>query len=474
MGALLCLPPWFTSTAKGQDAGDLQLAALQQALIETIARNEKSVVSIARVRNEILQERGFNPQVLRSSPLDDPDFIPTEYGTGVVVDAKGLILTNYHVLGEEPEGNTLYLTTHDRRVHVARIKAADPRSDLAVLEIKATGLKPVRFGDANKIRKGQIVIALGNPYAIARDGQASASWGIIANLQRKAPPELGEYQEQTKPTLHNYGTLIQTDAKLNYGTSGGPLLNLSGEMIGLTSSMAALEGYEQAAGYAIGVDDTFQRVVTTLKQGREVEYGFLGVSPSNTLRSDGGQLVPQVRIDRVLLGTPAQKAGLRGGDIVTAVDGEAIYDVDGLMLRVGRAPVEAIVRLTVYRDGREIEITPAVTKYPVRGKKFITQPVAARRGMVVDYPTAIPDFQAIFPNGAIGEGLVIVRVDEGSPAASAELQPQLLVTHIGATRVQTPRQFYSALDAQPAEPVKLRVRFGSDDFRVVTVDPDGS
>ena len=95
---------------------------------------------------------------------------------------------------------------------------------------------PIKFGDATKLKKGQIVIALGNPYAIARDGQASASWGIVANLTRKDGPWLPEADERpgpARPTLHQYGTLIQTDARLNLGTSGGALLNLKGEMVGL-------------------------------------------------------------------------------------------------------------------------------------------------------------------------------------------------------------------------------------------------
>ncbi len=101
------------------------------------------------------------------------------------------------------------------------VKGADPRSDLAVLQIDATGLVPITFGDASKLKKGQIVIALGNPYGIARDGEASASWGIVANLTRKGGPTIDAANSNPKPALYQYGTLIQTDAKLNLGTSGG-------------------------------------------------------------------------------------------------------------------------------------------------------------------------------------------------------------------------------------------------------------
>ncbi|MHC4176628.1 MAG: S1C family serine protease, partial [Planctomycetota bacterium] len=274
---------------RAQDiSGRAAAGAMEQVLVDVIAGAEESVVAIARVRKERPGETfSFEPRpdafdrpmVTTTDPQPtDPDFIPSEYGTGVVVGRRGLILTAYHVLGEDSE---YYVRTHDRKVYPAWIKAADPRSDLAVLAVDAVDLVPIRFGDASNLKKGRIVIALGNPYAIARDGQPSASWGMVANLARKAPPAPDETDSSGKRTLHHFGTLIQTDAKLNLGTSGGPLLNLDGEMVGLCVSLAAMVGYETAAGYAIPVDRTFRRAVDTLKSGREVEYGFLGIQPAN-------------------------------------------------------------------------------------------------------------------------------------------------------------------------------------------------
>src|SRR5262249_22946371 len=160
------------------------------------------------------------------------------------------ILTAHHVLRENCD---YWITTASRKTYkVQQIKAADPRSDLAVLSIKARDgeLEPIKFGDAAGLKKGQIVLALGNPYGIARDGQVSASWGIISNLSRKDGPWTTDRETRnSKPTLHHYGSLIQTDVKLNLGTSGGALVNLKGEMIGLTVSLAAGLGYEQAAGF---------------------------------------------------------------------------------------------------------------------------------------------------------------------------------------------------------------------------------
>ena len=206
---------------------------MEKAMVDAIARAEKSVVAIARVRKELPGEAirfEFRPDAFgrRSAPAvpsqpTDRNFVPNEYGTGVVVDSRGLILTAYHVLGEDSE---YYVTTSDRKLYRAWVKAADPRSDLAVLGIDVASaasvdLPAIAFGDATTLRKGQIVLALGNPHAIARDGQASASWGIVANLARKAPPAPEDSDPTGRRTLHHFGTLIQTDAKLNLGTSGG-------------------------------------------------------------------------------------------------------------------------------------------------------------------------------------------------------------------------------------------------------------
>ena len=252
-------------TAVAQEASGLAAAAaVEQALVETIAAAEKSVVAIARVRIERPEDTSsFEPRVdpfgrraLAIAPPDptDPDFVPNEYAAGVVV-GPGLILTAYHVLGEESE---YFVTTHQRKVYRAWVKGADPRSDLAVLAIEAVDLPPIRFGDGTGVKKGQIVVTLGNPHAVARDGQASAGWGIVSNLARKASPVPAGPDDTGKPSLHHYGTLIETDAKLNRGASGGPLLNLRGEMVGLCVALGTAVGYQSAATYAIPLDETFR------------------------------------------------------------------------------------------------------------------------------------------------------------------------------------------------------------------------
>jgi S1-C subfamily serine protease len=450
--------------AIGQETSGLQAAtALEDVLVKAIARSERSVVAIARVSRNGADRPGDAPNLFnRFQPAEIPvpgdlDFIPNDYATGVVV-GDGLILTAYHVLRDDSE---YWVSTADRKTYkVSRIVGADPRSDLAVLQIAARDLVPIKFGDAGKLKKGQIVIALGNPYSIARDGQVSASWGIVANLSRKDAPVISQRDDQTvpvkKPTLHQYGTLIHTDAKLNLGTSGGALLNLKGEMVGLTVALAASLGYEQSAGFALPVDETFLRAVGTLKQGREVEYGFLGVGPKRLPIDENSH---GVLVESVVEGTPAERAGLKPGDLITRIDDQEIYEPDDLMLSIGRLPADGSAQILVERDGRR-QVIPVheLAKYYVPGKKIVTNQPPAWRGVRVDYVTASRDFQTQARQHRLDAhgSVLITEVEEDSPAWTEGLRPNMAITHVGGNPVATPKQFREAVEGK-AGPVRLRL-----------------
>jgi S1-C subfamily serine protease len=398
---------------------------------------------------------------------NDPDFIPNEYGAGVVIDRAGLILTAYQLLGDESD---YYVTTADHKIYKAAVKGADPRSDLAVLSIEAAGLAPIALGNAAELKKGQIVISLGNPYAIARDGQPSAAWGIVSNLGRKAPATPGESDPSGRPTLHHYGTLIQTDTKLGLGTGGGPLLNLKGEMVGLGVVLPAA-GYETTGGFAIPVDGTFRRAMETLKQGREVEYGFLGVQPANLRPPETVAGLHGMRVNQVVPGTPALRYGLKAGDIVTAVDNTPIYDADGLVLNVGKLPAEAVTRLSVLRGGaaRTVEIT--LSKFAVRGKKIVTAPDPAWRGLRVEYPTAVVDEESHAGGGMsfVDDAVIVVEVAENSPAWAAGLRRGMLITQVDKAGIRTPKEFAAAVGRNRG-PVQLRIA-GDEKTPLRTVQP---
>ena len=491
-----------SAAPRREPGGMAALVALEDVLVETIARCEKSVVSIARIRrgdrpepNTAFQQRDFfrdnRPNSLPPDDPTNPEFVPNEYGTGVVIDAKGFILTNYPVVvrpEDSERGNDrefeseIWVTTVERRPYKAKIVGADPRSDLAVLSIESDNLTPIEFGDAANLKKGQIVISLGNPYAIARDGQVSAAWGIVANLSRKAGPAPVENPKDARTTLHHYGNLIQTDAKLNLGTSGGALLNLKGEMVGLTTSQAALAGYEQAAGYAIPIDESFKRIIDDLKNGREVEYGFLGIGPDNLTSKEILDGAHGMRIGTIFSGMPADRAGLRMADVVLAVDGQRVNDVDSLMLYIGRQPAEAITRLTVMRNGQTESFDVELGKYPVRGKQIVTSPRPTWRGMRIDYSTML--INELQERGAFGgfpgapvdfaaSGVSVMDVARDSAAWKAGMRPGMFVSHVGGATVQNPREFLEAV-AERDGAVEVRVVGQAGELAVRRVIPSDS
>ncbi|MGC3972642.1 MAG: trypsin-like peptidase domain-containing protein [Pirellulales bacterium] len=461
----------FAQSAAAQEPSALQAAiVLEEVVVKAIERSEKSVVSIARYNPEAVA-RDFRPDIFPRPGMvfvdpsstqnpTNPDFVPNAFATGVVIDKEGYVVTNYHAVDGEGE---YWVTTSAKRPLAPNIVGADRRSDLAVLKVQGippdVTFEPIKYGDASKLKKGQIVIALGNPYAIARDGQASASWGIIANISRKAAPNKdAEDPRDKKNTIHHFGTLIQTDAKLNLGTSGGALLNLQGEMIGLTTSQAAVAGFEQSAGYAIPTDDLFRRVVDTLKQGKEVEYGLLGVSSQSLGAMERAAGTQGVRIDSVRGGSPAERAGLYPGDIVTHVAGKPITDVDGLMLQIGKQPAGKPTTIVLQRNGQLRTVSVPLAKYEVRGKNVVTAPRPIWRGLLVDFPSSHPELDPQFNQGVrlAAPCVLAVEVDPSSKAWEAGVRRGMLITHVDNVAVENPDEFHAQAKTVRGE-VELRI-----------------
>ena len=420
--------------------------ALEGVLTKVIEQAENSVVPIAIFReggvaetNRVIGGRGFRV----SDPASQPrlDAVPDAYGTGVVVSEGGLILTNAHVLDSGGGGaRRIFIRLAGRPLwDEVRIKATDPYSDLAVLEGIAPeyakhSWQPMSLGDGAKVRKGQIVVTLGNPFALASDGEVSAGWGIISNLRRKLPPEQKSTNTPSRPSMHHLGTLIQTDAKLNLGTSGGPLLNLQGKMVGLTTSLAAIEGHESAAGYAIAVDAAFRRAMGLLMEGREVEYGFMGIRPGELKWAERIAGQRGVRVQSVVNGGPAV-GRVRRMDIVTHIDGQQVDSLDALLLSIGRTPAHQAVELSVLREGRPLTIPVKLTKNRIWGDAVATVQPPLWRGLRVEHPAAMRPFSDVWQ---IPTNCVIVRnVLPGTPADKAGLQPGMQIHRLADNPVDS-------------------------------------
>ncbi len=459
----------FASDLRAADpptAKDLALS-LQAAFADAIERAEPSLVSVARLRlpdgriahslPDPLMNRRFAIQ-LQQEPIhrswtdsDDPNWMPQDYGSGVVIDSAGFILTNHHVVDGAEK---VRVVLHTGKVLEADIWAADPRSDLAVVRVEAKGLRAIRLGDASKVKKGHIVLALGNPLAMARDGRSSASWGIIANIARRfPPPPVSPTGEPEELTLHHNGTLFQTDARLNYGASGGALLNLDGEMIGLVTALAAVRGYDQGAGYAIPMDEMTRRILGVLRDGREVEYGFLGIRPVDYRATDAdaettGMPKEGARIEQVFAGSPAYQSGLQPNDVIISIDGAPVRNREELVLTVGTRFAGSTVPFILNRDGKRTTVPVTLGKYPVGGRIYAENRPKPWRGVRVDYVTVLMT-NSINAQTRLSEvpdgGVLVTHVESESPAARAQLEANTIITHVGSTRVRNPIEFQQAV-----------------------------
>ena len=466
----------------GDDPDFLKALALQKVMQKTIRETEPAIACILVSRSTLYQELGqgpdrlqlgklgaFNPQVLHVSEekrqhyrklLDftDPGYLPRAYGSGVVVDADGLILTNYHVV---QDATKIFVRLPGGKSSYADIHAADPRSDLAVLRLLNPAVRPLKtitLGNADKLDRGQFVLTLSNPFAAGfRDGQASASWGILSNIRRRAPAHLKE-DERIKP-LQYYSTLLQTDARLNLGCSGGALCNLSGEMVGLITSVAAIQGGETPGGFAVPVNTAMRRVIEVLQRGEEVDYGFLGVGFDGRTGSGDGNGRSGVVLQNLSGGGPAKRDGkLEEYDILVAIDGQPIRDIDDVFAAVGSNLAGTKVRLQVRRGGIEHLAEVTLAKLYVPGPRIVSS-IANRpyfHGLRVDYTSLLVQQPLVGTHDihSIPSGVLVSEVQSNSSAERAKLRAGDVITHVNQMAVSAPAAFYRAVTSTRG-PVEL-------------------
>lgn len=458
--------------AAAQSDGLTAAAALEQNITQVIEQAEPSVVSIARLRTNPaeISEEGLALRMQERMPNQQiHETVPNQFSAGIVLVAPGqeerFVLTTYHSVrggvttGAKPatDSSRLEVRFSSRHACSATIYAADPRSDLAVLKLesrelglRADELPPIPWPTTSAVRKGQFVLTLSNPYWIARDGSSSVSWGIVSNVARR--PAILKSEQGTLKTLHELGSLVQVDYRLPIGASGAPVLNLRGELIGICSSIAAIEGFERSGGFAIPIDASTRWIIESLLKGQEVEYGFLGIEPGREVIQPASRLSevtrqPSAAFARaVQYGSPAQAAGVQPNDVVLAVDGQPTLNELDLMRQVTLHPPESVVKLSVVRRGTELTLTAKLGKWPVRDDEGIVasqrrQPLW--RGLGVDYPTARQRF--VVSTSAIPAAVLVTDVKEDSPAHQAGLQPGDFVVQVNRTPVRTPAEFAAAV-----------------------------
>ncbi|MDB5512152.1 MAG: degQ [Enterovirga sp.] len=345
-------------------------------------------------------------------------------GSGVVVDASGLVVTNHHVIADMTE---VKVSLSDNREVEAEIVLRDPRTDLAVLKLKPIGgLKPVEIGDDDALEVGDIVLAIGNPFGVGR----TVTQGIVSGLAR------------TNVGVSDYGYFIQTDAAINPGNSGGALVDMQGRLIGINSAIFSKSGGSVGIGFAIPAG-MVKMVVASAKAGaKAMRRPYLGatlqlvsqdLAEGLGLDRPTGALVSAVR-DR----SPADVAGLKRGDVILEVDGRAIDDPDAFGWRFALHGTSGEVPLTVNRGGTRRTVTlklqpapelPARDLVTVRGRSPFAGVTVANAS-----PALAEELQL-----EATEGVVVTEVEETSVAGRLGLQKGDLILAINGDKVASTR-----------------------------------
>src|SRR6202140_1862590 len=306
----------------------------------TVTSRAKQQEISGRDQDEIQRFFGFGPQGPqgRQGPR-----VEHGLGSGIIISPDGYIVTNNHVI----DGATdIRVTLNDRRVLPAKLIGADPMTDLAVIKINGSGFPSLPWGDSTALKPGQTVLAFGNPFNF----RFTVTRGIVSALNRPNP-----YSDDARKP----GEFIQTDAAINPGNSGGPLVNARGEVIGINTFLISSSGQFAGMGFAIPTQIVRPTVDALIRDGK-VTHGYMGigisdVTPENAKFFDvndaNGAVVTQVEPD-----SPAGKAGLKVGDVITQVDGKKVSDAVELQVEVGQKRPGTTIKLQVLRDGKNVSI----------------------------------------------------------------------------------------------------------------------
>lgn len=369
-------------------------------------------------------------------------------GSGVIIDRSGLILTNSHVVAG---GGKIKVKLNDGREFEAQDVKTDPGTDLAVVRIKAgDDLPAAPLGNSDDLRVGDWVLALGQPFGLTDTVTA----GIISAKGRGIG--ITEYEE-----------FLQTDAAINPGNSGGPLVNLKGQVIGINTAISSTSGGYQGIGFAVPVN-VAKWVNQQLDKDGRVRRAYLGVGTqpvTQELASQLGMKTPSGTIvTEVRSGSPAEKAGVKVGDVIVGFAGAKIHDPRQLAAAVARASLEGNQSLVVLRDGKEMTLPVAVQEMPANFRTSRRDdPPANREGTGVKSlgveVTPLTADKAEQLGLKFKEGLLITAVDDDSPAAKAGITTGMVIGRIGQKPVRTIEELESAMkDVSLARGVLILVR----------------
>jgi serine protease Do len=431
LGLLASGPAWAAGPATAPDTiRSEHLQAISQTFVQIAQHITPAVVGISTTRvvsdgDESLfsdpyfrwffGERGPHPREREEEGL----------GSGVIVSAEGLIVTNEHVVGG---ADHIKVTLSDRRAFDAKVIGTDRKTDLAVLQIDGPDLPWVPFGDSSKLQPGEVVLAVGNPFGLTQ----TVTMGIVSGVGRQG---VG---------ITDYEDFIQTDAAINPGNSGGAMVNTRGELIGINTAIFTQSGGYEGIGFAIPAN-LARTISDSLVRSGKVVRGWLGVS----IQEVTPELAAQFNLDaprgavvtEVLGNSPAEKAGVRRGDVIVALNGLEVENLARLRLVVASAPVGSRMGVEVVRDGKHKRLDVTIGELP--------EDVSLKRRP----PSVEGDFDNVLSGLTVGplsrenalhyqldpggKGVVVLDVTAGSPASRAGLMEGDVIMEIDRKEVAT-------------------------------------
>jgi Do/DeqQ family serine protease len=359
-------------------------------------------------------------------------------GSGVIVGTKGYVVTNNHVI----EGaSDIKVALADGREYESTVVLKDERVDLAVLKIKSdTEFTALPLGDSDAVQVGDLVLAIGNPFGV---GQTVTS-GIVSALARN------------QVRSGDFGFFIQTDAAINPGNSGGGLINMNGELIGINTAIFSRGGGSNGVGFAIPANLVKTFVASAENGSATFDRPYVGATfdpvTSEVAEALGLDKARGALVSRVQAGSPAEKAGMKPGEVVTAVNGIPVEHPDALGYRLTTVGIGGTARISVIDNGKEEDLTLSLDRAPettprderlIEGRNPFAGAVVANLSPRVSEELHMPPSQAT-------TGVVVTEVNRGSPAARIGLQPRDIIVELNGTAVSTTETLASLVGENPS------------------------